>query len=410
MANKKTIGLSPMMEHYQQLKQKYSDAILMYRLGDFYEMFFEDAKTASKVLDLTLTGRDCGLEERAPMCGVPYHAVDNYISRLVSAGYKVAICEQLSNPGDQKGLVKRDVIRVITAGTNTDDENMDAGKNHFLCGVGLYEDTYAVALLDVTTGEFSVKEFPNEDFSSVEDYLLAVTPSEIIAPTFICDLSRTLPSVSSERIVRFSKYYDYAFDFDTAAKNLKNHYGVFALDAIGLQNNPSSVCACGGVIDYLLNTQKRSLRHIAIPKILTDKDVLFLDYNAIRNLELTESQPDNKKVGTLLWVLDETNTGMGARLLRNWILHPLCSKAAIEERQKGVGELLKNTALRVSVCSNLAQIKDLERYVTKIAYYKIMPRDCLGLADSLRVIPTLKIALSKLNSPIFHELNDLLDA
>lgn len=398
-----------MMEHYKQLKEKYSDAILMYRLGDFYEMFFEDAKTASRVLDLTLTGRDCGLEERAPMCGVPFHAVDNYISRLVSAGYKVAICEQLSNPGDQKGLVKRDVIRVITAGTNTDDENVDATVNHFLCGVAKHEHTYAVALLDVMTGEFFVKEFPSEDFSEVEDYLLTNAPSEIVAPADICDLSRTLVSVSSERLVRFSKYYDYAFDFDTASKTLKKQYDVYALDAIGLNENPAAVCACGGVIDYLVNTQKRTLCHVNTPKISADNDVLVLDYNAVKNLELTESQPDGKRVGSLLWVLDRTETGMGARLLRNWILHPLCNKEAIEERQKGIGELVKNTAVRVAISASLSKIKDLERYVSKIAYYKIMPKDCLALLDSLRALPNLKIALSKLKAPIFSELYDLLD-
>ena len=242
MANKKEVGLSPMMEHYKQLKEKYSDAILMYRLGDFYEMFFEDAKTASKVLDLTLTGRDCGLEERAPMCGVPIHAVDNYISRLVSAGYKVAICEQLSYPGDQKGLVKRDVIRVITAGTNVDDENADTSVNHYLAGVAEYSDAYSVALIDVNTGEFTVKVFAEHDFSLVEDYLLSNAPSEIIACAEICDLSRTLPSVSGERLVKFSKYYDYAFDFDGATKTLLKQYNVYALDAIDLNRDPAAVC------------------------------------------------------------------------------------------------------------------------------------------------------------------------
>ena len=409
MAGKKETGLSPMMEHYKQLKEKYSDAILMYRLGDFYEMFFDDAKTASKVLDLTLTGRDCGLSERAPMCGVPFHAVDNYISRLVSAGYKVAICEQLSNPGDQKGLVKRDVIRVITAGTNTDDENLDAGKNHYLAAVARLDRAYSVALLDIMTGEFTVKEFPGGDLSEVEDYLLTNVPSEIIACADIVDMSRAFPSVVSERLVRFTKYYDYAFDFDSATKTLQKQYDVYALDALGLQNNAVAVCACGGVLDYVVNTQKRTLKHLSPPKVMTDKDVLFLDYNAVKNLELTESQPDNKKTGSLLWVLDHTHTGMGARLLRNWLLHPLCDKDAIESRQKGVGELVKSVALRVSVGAALSKVKDLERYVTKIAYFKIMPKDCLGLKDSLLVIPTLKIALNKLKSPIFEELNDLLD-
>ncbi len=208
-STKKENELSPMMRHYLELKKKYSDdTVLLYRLGDFYEMFFDDAVTASRILDLTLTGRDCGLAERAPMCGVPYHAVENYITRLINAGYKVAICEQLSNPGDQKGLVVRDVIRVITPGTNTNEEMLDGTVNHYLAAIAKYQKDYAVALLDITTGEFSVKEFKDADFSDLEDYLLTNAPAEIIAPREICEESKQSESVINMRLCKFTPLYD----------------------------------------------------------------------------------------------------------------------------------------------------------------------------------------------------------
>ena len=409
MANKQTEKIeemSPMMKHYLSLKEKYADTILMYRLGDFYEMFFDDAKTASKVLELTLTGRDCGLKERAPMCGVPYHAVDTYISRLLNAGFKVAICEQLSNPKDQKGMVKRDVIRVITPGTNTHEEMLDSATNHFLASVAAYKDDYAVSLVDITTGEFIVKEFLGVDFDDLEDYLLTNAPSEIIAPRFICAKSKELSSVISERMVKFTEFYDYSFDFDNATSSLKKFYNLYALEALGLENNHAAVCACGAVIEYILSTQKRNLNHINHPTLVTDSSFMYVDYNTRRNLELTESQIDNKRAGSLLWVLDKTNTGMGARLLRNWILHPLLKTEAIESRQKGVAELYKNGSARSIIGSLLSKVRDIERLVTKIAYNTIMPKDCKALCESLKVIPSVKKILEKLKSPIITELND----
>lgn len=409
MANnvkKKAEELSPMMKHYLSLKEKYADTILMYRLGDFYEMFFDDAKTASKVLELTLTGRDCGLPERAPMCGVPYHAVDTYINRLLGAGYKVAICEQLTNPGDQKGMVKRDVIRVITPGTNTNEDTLDADKNHFLCAVASYKNDYAVALVDICTGEFYVKEFPDCDLVDVEDYLLTNAPCEIIAPSYICEKSKELLSVINERLVKFSNFYDYSFDNDNALNTLKKYYGIYAAEALGLENNHAAVCACGGVLEYIISTQKRNLVHINRPSLMTDKSFMYVDYNTRRNLELIESQMDNKKTGSLLWVIDKTNTGMGSRLLRNWILRPLLNVDAIESRQKGVAELVKSSSSRSYLNSLLSKVRDLDRLITKIAYNTVMPRDCLSLADSLRIIPTLKGVIGNLKSPIITELND----
>ena len=404
----KAVKLSPMMAHYKELKKKYSDTILLYRLGDFYEMFFDDAKTASKILDLTLTGRDCGLEERAPMCGVPYHAVDNYVTRLLNAGLKVAICEQLTNPGDQKGMVKRDVVRVITPGTNTNEEMLDATVNHYLCSVAGFKKDYAVGLLDIVTGEFSVRSFPESVLSDVEDYLLSNAPSEIISDSATAAEGRLLNSVISEKIVKFTPYYDYAFDFDNACAMLKKHFGVFDMDALDLADKKAAVCAAGGIIDYVYNTQKRSLGHIKNLSVVGDKNVMTIDYNTRRNLELTESQADNKKAGSLLWVLDKTKTGMGARLLRHWVLNPLTSAEAIEERQQAVGELIKNASVRSSIGSLLSEVRDLERLVTKISYGTILPRDCLSLSASLKIIPFLKQALSKLKAPLINTLNEKL--
>lgn len=405
--------LSEMMEHYRKLdrdlKQKYTEkTILLYRLGDFFEMFFENAITASKVLDLTLTGRDCGLEERAPMCGVPHHAVNNYINRLLSAGFNVAICEQLTRPGDQKGLVKRDVVRVITPGTNTNEEMLDGTVNHYLAGVAKDKNDYAVALLDITTGEFNVKKFVDADFEEIEDYLLNNMPSEIIANSEICAQSKFAPSVISERLVKFTPYYDYSFDFDNAQSSLKKHFKVYSLDAMGLNDNNVAVSAAGAVIEYVINTQKRDLAHINKLRLIGDNDVMHLDYNTVKNLELTESQSDGKKIGSIIWVLDRTKTGMGARLLRNWLLHPLNKIAEIETRQQAVGELLRSTVTRGKIAALLSQVRDIERLVTKISYGTVTPKDCISLANSLRVIPNIKKILQSMKSELFLTLDDSL--
>ncbi len=409
MAADKSSGkkrLSPMMEHRNALKEKYPDCIILYRLGDFYEMFFEDAIKGSKILDLTLTGRDCGLEERAPMCGVPYHAVDGYISKLLAAGEKVAICEQLTNPGDQKGLVERDIVRVITAGTNTIEEMLDGGVNHYLASVANYKTDYAVALLDIVTGEFTVRLFADVHLSDLEDYLLGAAPSEIIAPADICAESRTLSSVFSDRMVKFTTYYDYSFDYDNGKNVLLKQYSVYGLEALGLQDNKAVIGALGGLLDYVNATQKRHLIHISIPKMVLPTEEMYIDYNTRKNLELTETLSDGKKNGSLLWVIDKTETGMGARMLHHWLLHPLRSLKEIESRQTAVNELVKNSLHRVALGQTLKGINDLERLVTKIAYGNIMPRDCLSLASSLRQIPRLKQVFDKLHSDYFKQLNE----
>ncbi len=408
MTAEKEKKFSPMMEHYQEIKAKNPDAIILYRLGDFYEMFFDDAIKASKILDLTLTGRDCGKAERAPMCGVPYHAVDNYIARLLAAGEKVAICEQLTNPGDQKGMLKRDIIRVITPGTNTIEEMLDGTMNHYLVSIARSkeETSYAVAMLDIVTGEFKVKKFAEATLTDVEDFLLNIMPSEIIANETICREGKRLNSVVCERLAKFTPFYDYSFDFANAKERLLKQFNAFGLEALGLDGEELAVCALGGLLEYVVNTQKRSLTHISVPAFEEEADEMYIDFNTRKNLELTETLADGKRNGSLLWVIDKTKTGMGARKLRNWLLHPLQKIEDIELRQNAVGELVRNHTLRNSLAVLLSKIKDIERLVTKISYGTITPRGCNALCESLKELPALEKIMSKTKARFFTELSD----
>ena len=407
MSLEKKKELSPMMSHYKDLKEKYADVIILYRLGDFYEMFFDDAIKASKILDLTLTSRGCGLEQKAPMCGVPYHAADSYISKLLAAGEKVAICEQLTLPGEQKGVLKRDVIRVITPGTNTIEEMLDGTVNHYLVSIARdkTEKIYAVAMLDILTGEFKVKKFNEALLVDIEDYLMGLFPSEIISDSHIAMESKKLNSILCERLVKFTPFYDYSFDFTNAKDRILKQYDVFALEALGLENNEVIVCAIGGLLEYVVNTQKKALSHISIPQLISDIDEMYIDFNTRKNLELTETLTDGKRVGSLLWVIDKTKTGMGARKIRNWLLHPLQQKTEIENRQNAVNELLKNNISRAALGNSLSKIKDLERLVTKISYGTINPKDCTVLKDSLAQLPTFTKILNKFKSEFFINLS-----
>ncbi len=409
MSDKK---LSPMMAHYKKLKAKYADCILMYRLGDFYEMFFEDAVTASKILDLTLTGRDCGLDERAPMCGVPYHAVDNYIARLINSGNKIAICEQLSQPGDQKGMLKRDVVRVITPGTVTEEEMLDSGSNNYLVAAGVFNNTFAVAWLDISTAEFCVKDFEkNKDALDVEDFLLSLSPKEIIANTKMADIGNEFVSVKTSKMVKLSPYYDYSFDYDNAKKTLLAQMNAYDLSALGLQDKKAAVCVCGGLLDYVNATQKRNSSHINTIKYQKNYEYMFLDFNTKRNLEIFETLAEKKRYGSLLWVIDKTNTAMGARQLKSWLNAPLQDVDEITERQNAVQELIKSSTMREMLICLLSSIKDIERIVTKISYFSIMPRDCLALKESIKQISPIKKLLfnskSKYLTNIYQKLEPL---
>lgn len=409
MANNTSEKLSPMMEHYLSVKKDYPDTVLIYRLGDFYEMFFEDALEVSRLLDLTLTGRDCGLAERAPMCGVPYHAVDNYIAKLVKMGKKVAICEQLTAPGDQKGMVKRDVIRVITPGTVTSDEMLEASANNYILSVYAAPKAAALAWLDVSTGDLKAMELKEDALGRIEDLTLSIAPSEIICNTEGCERLKYTEGVSTGKLPRPQNYYDYSFDIDIAGRTVKEFYKVYNLAALEMDTAPYALSAVGGLLHYVESTQKRSLAHILTPKLVRQSGQMFLDYNTKRNLELTETLTDKSKTGSLLWVLDKTKTNMGARCLRRWIQEPLLDIAEIRLRQQAVGELYKSRELRAEFSAVLGGIRDVERLCNKLAYNSINPRECLAIGYSLKQLPTVKKLLGKAKSAYLVDIDKRID-
>lgn len=402
--------LSPMMKHYKELKKQYHDSIVMYRLGDFYEMFFEDAETASRVLDLTLTGRDCGLEERAPMCGVPYHAVDGYISKLIENGYNVAICDQLSNPGDQPGIVKRDVTRVITPGTVVEDDILDAKRNNYLASVYFARGGYGIAFLDINEGEINVYNYSGEKVSEhLENFLEVIEPKEIICNSSFVDVAYELTSFKAKKLPRPKSYYDLSFDSDNASKTICNKLHVYNLASLGIEEADYSVSACGALLDYIENTQKRNLVHVNRLKLITDTSYMHLDYNTKRNLELTVNLADHTKSGSLLSVLDNTCTNMGARALRKFVEEPLIDADQINSRLDAVEELYKSKGLRIRIKNALDRVRDIERISGKISYGSVTPRECVALKESLSEIPKIKKLLENAKSTRLKETYSALD-
>ena len=399
------MALSQMMRHYLEMKDKYKGCILFYRLGDFYEMFFEDAEKVSKLLDLTLTGKDCGLEERAPMCGIPYHAADVYISKLVALGEKVAICEQLSDPKESRGLVDRDVVRVVSAGTLIDDTMLDETKNNYIASLFKSGDTVAVAWTDITTGEFAVTEFCG--VSAVEDtinQLVKLSVAEVICNEDMLIASKDLKEIRHNLLPPFSCYVPWAFNVKHAEKNLLEQFETLSLAAYGIAGKENSVAAAGALIEYLRETQKHSLSNINSIRCVDHNRFMVLDSIAVRNLELVRSNAEGKKYGSLLWLLDKTKTNMGARTLQNWLLNPLNKPEQIEYRLAGVEELYKNTLIRQSLSEQFRSVRDIGRLAGKISNGNLNPRDCLALAASLEVIPNLKFQLVGLNAPIISDL------
>lgn len=393
------MALSPMMKFYLTLKEKYNDSLLFFRLGDFYEMFFDDAKIASKELDLTLTGRDCGLEERAPMCGVPFHAADGYIAKLVQKGYKVAICEQLTAP-EQGKLVERDVIRVVTPGTVIEDNILDDKKNNYLACVFANEKCYALSWIDVSTGEFNTFQSEYKEFSSIEDILSTFAPSEIIANEFAYNQSKDLSSVRVGRLPKFQKYYDWAFDYDTAYNALLKQFNISTLSKFEFDDKKFAVSAAGALINYVNDTQKRSLSHISSIRYVQNNKYLIMDNNCRRNLEICENTRDSSKKATLLWVLDKTKTNMGARNLRRWLEQPLRDSKAINDRLDSVEELVQNTRMRTNLGEFLSDIRDIERLTSKVAYGTPTPKDLLALGLSLQSLPKIKQILTNAQTPM----------
>lgn len=406
MAKGKT--LSPMMVHYNKIKEKYPDCVVFYRLGDFYEMFFDDAVRVSKMLDLTLTGRDCGLDEKAPMCGVPYHAADEYISKLVEQGEKVAICEQLEDPSQAKGLVERDVIKIVTAGTVTEESLIDEKENNFIACAYYGEKGSALSWCDITTGEFFAKKCETADvLNELSDNLTRINPSEIICNEKLAAISDDLPVVKHRVIPRMRKYSDDNFVFRNAEISLKEQFGVISFKAFGIdENDVSLIPASGALIAYLKETQKRALININGIKLEKNSDVMGLDYSALRNLELVKSMGEGKRYGSLVWVLDKTQTPMGARMMGSWIKTPLQDIDKINYRLDGVEELFKNPLLRSGVTEQLKFIRDTERIAGKISNGNINPKDCLILGDSLSALPNVKLQLFGVSSKILNDIND----
>lgn len=413
MAKEKT--LSPMMRHYNKIKSKYPDCVVFYRLGDFYEMFNDDAVRVSKMLDLTLTGRDCGLEERAPMCGIPFHAADGYIAKLVEMGEKVAICEQLEDPSLAKGLVERDVIKIITAGTITEESLIDERENNFIACVYVAEKAAGYAWCDITTGDFFVKKCEaNDCMGEIADNLTRIAPSEIICNGKASELAEDIPVVKHNVLPRFRKYNDDNFIFRNADKTLKEQFGVISYKAFGIDDDDYAlICPSGALIAYLNETQKRTLVNINGIKLEKKSEIMYLDYVAQKNLELTRNMSDGKRYGSLLWVLDKTETPMGARMLGSWIKAPLQDKDKINYRLDGVEEFFKNPMLRGGVTEQLRFIRDTERLAGKISNGNINPKDCLVLGNSLCAFPNVKLQLfgvsSKILQDIYNNIGDFED-
>ena len=397
---------SKMMQHYLSVKEKYKDCILFYRLGDFYEMFFDDAVKVSDMLELTLTGKDCGLIERAPMCGIPYHAADNYIAKLVSRGEKVAICEQLSEPNG-KGLVERDVVKIITAGTFTNNEILDDKSNNFIASVYLNKLNGAVSWADITTGEFTVHEFSgNNIFSSIIDILVRINPSEIISNEAAATVFNSSSIVKHGALPHFIELLDSDYNLSNATELIKKQFGVLNLDYLSLSGKDSAIKSVGGMISYLGQTQMKYLPNITKVKIEKSEEYLMLDVNAIKNLELTETIKDNKKYGSLLWLLDKTKTSMGARKLKNWILTPLRDINQINYRLDAVEAFYNNTPIRESLIDILGAIKDIGRISGKISDDTVTPKDCYSILTTLKCIPSIKFSLSGVTSSAVKNICD----
>ncbi len=397
------MALSPMMEHYLSMKEKYKDCVLFYRLGDFYEMFFDDAVRVSKLLDLVLTGRDCGLKERAPMCGIPYHAADGYIAKLVSMGERVAICEQLSEPGAGK-IVERDVIRIVSAGTVTEESQLDERRNNFIACVCKLDGGYALAWADITTGEFNVSEEDTKD--AALSSLVNVSVAEVICNDAM--LMEVKDDVEAQRgtLPAFSCYLPQAFVLQAATRCVLDQFRAASLDALGLSAHPNAVCAAGALLEYLRDTQKHALQNLTSVRFVDAGENMELDAIAFRNLEILKNNAEGKKYGSLLWLLDQTKTGMGARKLVSMLCAPLGSRAEIERRLDAVEELYKGTVIRMGLADMLGGVRDIERLTGRVSNGNLQPRDCLSLASSLSAVPNLKFQLTGFSSALIREITD----
>jgi len=399
--------LTPMMQQYMETKEQYKDCILFYRLGDFYEMFFDDALCVSKELEITLTGKSCGLKERAPMCGVPFHSAEGYINRLVEKGYKVAICEQVEDPKTAKGLVKREVIRIVTPGTNCFTSSLDETRNNYLMGIVSIQESFGISVVDVTTGEYMLTEVDN--LGKLLDEINKFMPSEIICNDSFYISGVDLTDLSERLGIVISALEPHYFDKDTCNRVLCRHFHVNTLEGLGVQEYSVGVTAAGCVMQYLEETQKCSLAHISKLVPYQTGKYMLLDRNTRRNLELVETLREKQKRGSLLWVLDKTKTAMGARKLRNCLEQPLTNEKEILKRYDAIEELNANVITREELREYLNPVYDLERLLSKISYKTVNPRDMIALESSLSMLPHILFLCSNFKSELFKELCDNLD-
>ena len=393
------MALTPMMQQYLEMKEQYSDALLFYRLGDFYEMFFEDARLVSRELDLTLTGRDCGLAERAPMCGVPFHSVDNYVRRLIEKGYKVAICEQLSDPAASKGLVERAVTRIITPGTVIESSMLEEKKPNYIAAVFLRKYQAGCAFCDVSTGEFKLCQLLDVRVNLVDE-LSRIAPSELI----VSDLE-AFSLFAPELARRASQQEAEGFAYAAASKVMEAHFGRKIRD-MGFDDRKAAVSAAGALLKYLTETQKNALSHIMTAEAYDSGRYMALDRAALRNLELTETLYSGSRRGSLFWLMDKSRTAMGSRMIRSWIERPLYQKEAIEGRLDAVEQLMTNPMAAESLRETLSGVFDLERLLSRIAYDAINARDCIALRNSLDAVPLLKSRADEFSAPLLGDIFD----
>ena len=400
--------LSPMMQHYLQTKKEYPGCILFYRLGDFYEMFFEDAEIVSRELELTLTGKSCGLPERAPMCGVPFHAVDSYLTRLVEKGYKAAICEQVEDPRTAKGMVKREVIRIVTPGTNLDMDSIEEGKNNFIfCILYSRQGKSGISVADVTTGEFYMTE--TEGDRKIYDEIVRYSPSEIICNESFMLSGLDLTDLQERLGIIINTLGAHYFDENAAEKIISEHFHVSSLIALGMDDKRAGSTAAGALLKYLYDTQKNSLSNITGISVYASGKYMLLDSSTRRNLELTETMREKKKRGSLLWVLDRTGTAMGARKLHQMIEQPLVDRELIEKRLDAVDMLCQNTVDRDEIREYLQPVYDLERLMTRVSYGTANPRDLIALRGSLSMFAPIRQVLEDFEGGLLSELRDDMD-
>ena len=399
--------VTPMMKQYLETKKDYQDCILFYRLGDFYEMFYEDALTASRELEITLTGKSCGQKERAPMCGIPYHAVEGYLNKLIQKGYKVAICEQVEDPKLSKGIVKREVVRIVTPGTNMDIQAMDAGKNNYLMSIAYFQGKSGISVADVTTGDYYLTEV--EDNRKLLDEINKYVPSEIICNDAFFVSGLNIEDLKGRLGIICNTLDSHYYDEDRCRKCMMKHFHVSTLKGMGVEDFPSGLIAAGALMQYLYDTQKNDLSHFThLYPYLTSRYML-LDSATRRNLELTETLREKQKRGSLLWVLDKTKTAMGARCMRQYVEQPLIDKASIEKRLDTVEALSKKPMLRDEVREYLNPVYDLERLLGKVSFKTANPRDLIAFGNSLKMLPHIKTILNDFEKGLLPEIDQDID-